>query len=300
MSANRPHAQPPEEFFDLLIKQVTEGLLPDEERKLDELDAATAIACREELERSIAAVTVAGMAADAVALPVALRARLEQQAALYFSSPVRQPAAPQAQQPALGAAAIAESDPSVRPGPPATRSVVDLESRRAAAKPPRYPASSGGSLGWWAAAACLLLALFAWFRPAAAPSAADLRARLLDQPDVIKVPLGATQDPAAAGVHGDVVWDPRTQRGYVHFVGLPQNDPRAQQYQIWIFDGDRDARYPVDGGLFNVASRGEDVVVPIHVVIPVHIAKAFAVTIEKAGGVVVSTRDHVVAIGQTT
>jgi anti-sigma-K factor RskA len=301
MSASGPRAQPPEEFVDLLIKQVTEGLLPDEALKLDELDAATAIACRDELERSVAAVTVAGTAADAVALPTPLRVRLEQQAAVYFRAPIHQPAAVQAEQPALGAVSIADRSPNpqVLPADP-TRSVADLGSRRAAAEPPRYPASSRGVLGWWAAAACLLLALFAWFRPVAAPTAADLRARLLDQPEVIKVPLGATQDPAAAGVHGDVVWDPRTQRGYVHFQGLPPNDPRAQQYQIWIFDGERDARYPIDGGLFNVGLRDEDVVVPIRVMIPVHVAKAFAVTIEKAGGVVVSTRDHVVAIGQTT
>jgi hypothetical protein len=297
MSAKGPRTQPPEEFIDLLIKQVTEGLLPDEALKLDELDAATAIACREELERSVAAVTVAGTAADAVALPMPLRLRLEQQATVYFSSPVQQPPGRPAEQPALGAGAMVDRRPnlSVPLADRLTRSVADTGSRRAAAA---RPARNTGPLGWWAAAACLLLALFAWFRPVAAPTAADLRTRLLDEPNVIKVRLDATQDPAAAGVRGDVVWDPRAQRGYLHFEGLPRNDPGAEQYQIWIFDADRDARYPIDGGLFNVASRDEDVVVPIHVLVPVHVAKAFAVTIEKAGGVVVSTRDHVVAIGQ--
>ena len=98
----------------------------------------------------------------------------------------------------------------------------------------------------------------------------------------------------------DVVWDPVTQRGYLHFVGLRQNDPARQQYQIWIFDGARDPRYPVDGGVFNVSQDGSDVVVPIHAGLPVGLAKAFAVTIEKPGGVVVSARDHVVALAQTT
>jgi hypothetical protein len=278
MPANGPSVQPDEEFVDLLIKQVTEGLLPDEQSALDELDAATATAYREELERSVAALTVAGTAADAASLPAPLRARLQEQADVYFKAAAGMPTS---RAPAVPASAA--------PPPPAPT-----------ARSTAAPAARSGSLGWWAAAACLLLALFAWFRPTPVVSAADLRASLLKEPDTIKVALGATQDPAAAGVRGDVVWDPRTQRGYVHFVGLPGNDPHVQQYQIWIFDGTRDARYPIDGGLFDVASRGEDVVVPIRAAIPVHDPKAFAVTIEKAGGVVVSTRDHVVALGQTT
>jgi hypothetical protein len=42
------------------------------------------------------------------------------------------------------------------------------------------------------------------------------------------------------------------------------------------------------------------VVVPIRAQLPVHAAKAFAVTIEQPGGVVVSGREHVVAIGKAT
>jgi len=284
MAAQDPRAQPPEEFVDLLVKQVTEGLLPDEQRKLDELDAATANAYREELERSVAALTLAGTAADSAALPAPLRSRLEQQAALYFAAEARQ----------------STRAPATNVGSTARPSSAVLDAPKVAELRPRPAQARSAAVGWWAAAACLLLALFAWFRPQSAPTAAELRARLLTQPDAIKVTLGATQDPAAAGVRGDVVWDPHGQRGYVHFVGLPQNDPSAEQYQIWIFDADRDAKYPIDGGLFDVGSRSDDVVVPIHAMIPVHLAKAFAVTIEKAGGVVVSAREHVVALGQTT
>ena len=67
---------------------------------------------------------------------------------------------------------------------------------------------------------------------------------------------------------------------------------------MFIFDGDRDQRYPVDGGVFDVPPNVDQVVVPIHAEVPVHAAKAFAVTIEKPGGVVVSEREHVVAIGK--
>ena len=46
-------------------------------------------------------------------------------------------------------------------------------------------------------------------------------------------------------------------------------------------------------------TQGE-VVVPIRAALPVGAAKAFAVTIEKPGGVVVSGRQHVVALGQAS
>jgi hypothetical protein len=52
--------------------------------------------------------------------------------------------------------------------------------------------------------------------------------------------------------------------------------------------------------VFDVPQNGSEVIVPIRAALPVHLAKAFAVTIEKAGGVVVSARDHVVALAQAT
>jgi anti-sigma-K factor RskA len=110
--------------------------------------------------------------------------------------------------------------------------------------------------------------------------------------------VGATKEPAAAGMTADVVWDPATQRGYLHVVGLAHNDPKLRQYQMWIFDGQRDQRYPVDGGVFDMPENGSEVVVPIRAALLVHDAKAFAVTIEKPGGVVVSARDHVVGLGK--
>jgi anti-sigma-K factor RskA len=133
--------------------------------------------------------------------------------------------------------------------------------------------------------------------PPAPPSAAEQRAELLAKSESLKIVLGATKDPASAGVTGDVVWDPVTQRGFAHLVGLAPNDPALHQYQLWIFDGGRDKRYPVDGGVFDMPRAATEVVIPIHAVLPVLSAKAFAVTVEKPGGVVVSGREHVVALG---
>jgi anti-sigma-K factor RskA len=132
--------------------------------------------------------------------------------------------------------------------------------------------------------------------PAAVSVAAE-RAAMLARADTIKVTFGATKDPAATGVSGDVVWDAGAQRGYVRLSGLAANDPKLRQYQLWIFDAKRDKRYPVDGGVFDVPDAAGEVILPMHGSVPVLKAAAFAVTVEKAGGAVVSGREHVVVLG---
>jgi hypothetical protein len=273
---------PPEDVLDLLVKELNEGLSPEEQRLLATAAPQSTDDTRRGLERTAAAVSLAASSADDQPLPPALRERLAQDARAYFDA----------------VAAPGSADGSRAPAPAAQR--MRRES----------------SVGWWAAAACLLLAIYGWYRtpstvfkpietarlvtPAPEPTPEMQRAALLARPDTIKVPLGATKDPAAAGVSGDVVWDARAQRGFIRLAGLRHNDPSSQQYQMWIFDGERDTRYPVDGGVFNAPPEGQEVVIPIRNVIPVHLAKAFAVTVEKAGGVVVSARDHVVVLGQVT
>jgi anti-sigma-K factor RskA len=73
--------------------------------------------------------------------------------------------------------------------------------------------------------------------------------------------------------------------------GLAANDPTVEQYQLWIFDAERNADHPIDGGVFDVAADGE-VVVPMDPRLPVGRATLFAVTVEKPGGVVVSSRER--------
>ncbi len=188
------------------------------------------------------------------------------------------------------------------PLPAALRARIERQAQAfAQVAPGERPSRRLAWAGWFAAAACLLLAVFGWLRlpqTATAPSPAERRAALAAKPGTLHLALGATHDPAAAGVVGDVVWDPATQQGFLRFVGLAPNDPKVSQYQLWIFDGGRDQRYPVDGGVFDVpAGRGE-VLVPIHAALPIGAAQAFAVTVEKPGGVVVSAREHVVVLGQ--
>lgn len=175
-------------------------------------------------------------------------------------------------------------------------------------RPAAGAAAAGAPLamaGWWAAA-CLAVAV-AWLgttpprgdRPdVAAAAPAELRRRLLaEDPDAVTVAWKAGTDPAiaaAGGDLGDVVWSPRRQRGFMRIRGLAANDPAVEQYQLWIFDADRNAAHPVDGGVFDVAAAAGDgeVVVPMDPRLPVGRATLFAVTVEKPGGVVVSTRER--------
>jgi hypothetical protein len=168
-----------------------------------------------------------------------------------------------------------------------------------------------GQLGFYAAAACLCVAIFALIYarrpvpvpaprivyvqppPAPAETASQARNRLLrDSGDAIVLPWKATADAAARGASGDVVWSASAQRGYMRFVSVAPNDARRIQYQLWIFDKARDARYPVDGGVFDVSSSGE-VIVPITARLKVEKPVLFAVTVERAGGVVVSKRERI-------
>jgi hypothetical protein len=321
MSESDPPSQPDEILMDLLIKQVTEGLSPAEQRALDVLDSPVASAYAGDFERAAAAITLAG-SAGAESLPPLLRARLEEQGQAFF---------------ALGAAGAAGAGggAAAAPGAGLADKVVELRAPTPSAgadRPAAVPAGAGrsGTAGWWVAAACLVLAMFGWLRsphptvapvastspvhmpglgpprappaqlPAPPPTPAAERAALLARPDSLKITLGATKDPGAAGMSGDVVWNPVTQQGFLRFVGLRPNDPQMHQYQLWIFDAARDQRYPVDGGVFDVPANQGEVVVPIRAALPVGSAKAFAVTIEKPGGVVVSGRQHIVALGQAS
>ena len=86
---------------------------------------------------------------------------------------------------------------------------------------------------------------------------------------------------------------------FLRLYGFVANDPSRSRYQVWIYDAARDERYPVDGGIFDVPAGRDEVIVPVHPALPVSRAEAFAVTLERAGGAVVSAREKVVAYAQT-
>lgn len=165
---------------------------------------------------------------------------------------------------------------------------------------------------WLAAAACLALAIGALLTrrgtdgqvasttpPSATtapkPTPAEAKAKLLAEArDIVRTAWSPTDDPAGKGESGEVVWSNERQEGYMTFRTVARNDPKAVQYQLWIFDAERDEKYPVDGGVFDVDPTTGEVVVPISAKVRVNKPTLFAVTVEKPGGVVVSKRERIV------
>ena len=196
---------------------------------------------------------------------------------------------------AAAAACLVAAVVLVRPGTPPPKQVAAvpdaLPARSAPATPVRPTAGAPVRSAGQAAPPPAVT-------PPAAPDPTAEREALVAQRFVLRRNWAPAGDPAGRAVRGDVVWDARTQTGYMRFVGLRRNDPSIEQYQLWIFDGRRDERYPVDGGVFDVRSGDGEVVVPIRARLPVGTPLAFAVTIERPGGVVVSDRSRVVVIAR--
>jgi hypothetical protein len=263
---------------DLLVALETEGLGEHEAAELDRLLADEPSAPRDGLAGAASATLLAARI-PLQPLPASLHGRLVEQ----------------------GRARVRDA---------AAAKVVKMPRRDA--EPAASVSSAGGSrLGWYAAAASLLLAVASWWprlstevpapmaQAPAEPTYAEKRQQLIESGSpVVQVAWSGTEDPASQGVQGDVVWDEAKQTGYMRFTGLAANDPVQEQYQLWIFDATRDDRYPVDGGVFDIPAGGDEVVVPITAGIPVREPALFAVTVEKPGGVVVSSRERIVAVAQ--
>ena len=260
---------------DLLVQQAIEGLSAADEVELQELLAAYPDANPQAIESTAAAVLLAGNWKEEP-LPEAARLRLEAAAAGFC----------------------------------AANTIVELPKASPRAPDVGKGRSVSSGFAWFAAAASIVLAVIAWLPrqqqqveldlvTQASPDAETLAARrqtLLAAARPLVREWSSTDDPAGAGVQGDVVWDAASQTGYMRFTGLPANDPGALQYQLWIFDEARDDRYPVDGGVFDIPSDGGEVVIPILAKLPVTSPKLFAVTIERPGGVVVSSRERIVVV----
>lgn len=260
---------------DLLVALETEGLGDAESRELDGLLAQAPGLGRDALASAASAAILA------VRLPL------------------------EAMPPSLFGRLVEQSRATVREA--AATKVVQIPARD---QPERPAPAFGQQFGWYAAAASLLLAVAAWWPRVSTevpaplpepppPTVAEQREALLASGTAVVVSAwSTTEDPASAEVRGDVVWDEATQTGYMRFAGLPANDPGEEQYQLWIFDATRDDRYPVDGGVFDIPPGGGEVLVPVTARLPVRDVALFAVTVEKPGGVVVSSRERIVAVAQ--
>lgn len=276
MSTHRPvnHGppRPPDDrLFQLLADQAMHGLSPSESAELDALLAGARDENPDSFALAAAALDLALAGSTIEPMPDALRERIE-----------------------------ADAERRVRPS--ASAPPLNLVRPKPADAPSRRPMPVIGRLGWVAAAACLTLALVAWWPTPDATPAQSRAALLAGAPDAIEVPW-TPWDPAGGGagaaIQGDIVWSDARQAGFMRFRGLPANDPAQQQYQLWIIDAERPGEPPVDGGLFNIEPGQTEVILPIHPPIKVGAPAAFAVTIEKPGGVVVSDLSRKVVIAPT-
>jgi len=255
-------ARKADHLLELLADAAVQPLSRIEQAELDALLRNQTDVNEDELDLTAAALDLAFSEGEFEAMPESLRAQLGAMGQSWVASP-----------------------PPLR---------IQTESN-----PRSRPATFAAWTGWFAAAAAILLAVAGWWSrgPAALPprdALVNLQATAKDLQT-----LEWTSGPSASepGATGQVVWSPSRQQGYMVFRNMRRNDPTTEQYQLWIFDKDRDERYPVDGGVFDITESGE-CIVPIHAAVQVNEAALFAVTIERPGGVVVSDRSRLPLLAQ--
>ena len=268
-----------EKLRDLLADRATVGLSEEEASQLDELLGSSDEA--ESFELAAAAIALAETKMEP--MPAGLEAKLARSAEEYFGSAKEE---------------IHES-------------IHDQPTQAFKWEEPKASRSFFDWFGWAAAAmACVALGFTIFFyqdqitdlqarvgqlsaTPTPAPSLAELRDRMkasggqIAQAEWTKGNVKETE-----GVTGEVVWSDAEQKGYMTFRGLPVNDANLQAYQLWMFEDANLEPYPKDGGVFNVTANGE-VIIPINAKLRTVNPKAFAITIEKPGGVVVSDRTKI-------
>ncbi|MBX9736116.1 MAG: anti-sigma factor [Phycisphaerales bacterium] len=132
-----------------------------------------------------------------------------------------------------------------------------------------------------------------------------VRAAFKDSTDVITVPIlaSASFSPDAVSVPqalGDVVWSGESQKGMLHLTALSPIATPGDVYQLWVVDALRDEKYPVSAGTFRVSETEPVTLVPFTPAVKVGYASRFMITIERNGGVVVTSGEDVTAVAPAT
>jgi hypothetical protein len=266
-----------QQILELLAGQVLGDLSPTEQAELAAIDTSAYASALEDLEKTAAAAHLAFVDQTGIEeMPSSIRLIVRSGAEKVMQ------AGKSHTQPSAG---------SIGPSPTVQSSAEEVPSVQRKGT----PISLRECLAWAACAASMLLAFGIWqsSQPETVQtlSLAAARDQLVEQaPDLMQIGWTPGSTPFDNPVAGDVVWSNARQEGFMRFEAMPANDPTVEQYQLWIIDPERDDE-PIDGGVFNIPESGE-VIVPIQAKLRVVKPAAFAVTIEKPGGVVVSDQSR--------
>lgn len=180
----------------------------------------------------------------------------------------------------------------------------ELRSALAAGAPPVVRTAPGqGRWRSWAGWAVAAVVALLWLGDlGAARRGAELPGfdRVAAAPGALVATWAPGSDPTGSDVSGEITWSSEIQAGVMRFRGLAANVPEKFQYQLWIFDRERDERYPVDGGVFDIPEDGAEAEIAVKAALPVDEPTLFAVTVEPPGGVVVSSRERIATIAEVT
>ncbi len=168
--------------------------------------------------------------------------------------------------------------------PPAALEGKILAAIRAESVPVRQPASSSSSIVWlpWALAASLALACVILV---ADRTQTQKKITTLEQRNAfaqLRIATLASQLQTAPDAIGSVVWDAQTQEGVLQVSNIPAN-AEDRDYQLWIVDPDY--KQPVDAGVFHVKGGEVSRSIPFKPHAHIGEASAFAVSLERKGGV---------------
>jgi len=179
------------------------------------------------------------------------------------------------------AAELAFAAPSVMP--PASLRAKIMEQIATARVATPVESSRTKSLNWipWAIAAALML-----FAGMLALDRSRLERELVAarQKDTLMettlVPL-APAAPAPKEAKATVAWEPSTQSGVIRITNMPAAGA-GKDYQLWVVDADHTD--PIDGGILRIGSDGV-AQIRFKAGMAAHRVKAFAVSLEREGGV---------------
>ena len=151
-------------------------------------------------------------------------------------------------------------------------------------------------LGWGIAACLAVLLLLGPSEPKVATVAEKFEV-LKESSGSMRLEFAPASDPYAK-VEGEVIWNDERQEGYMSLINLAANNPKENQYQLWIVDPERD-ELPVDGGVFDIPEGVDKALIPIKNALEVDKPTLFVITLEQPGGVVKSKQEVVVAIAKS-